>query len=145
MFKVSLRVNFYMIRKDQVFVADVMVTNLTRETMFSSVISWPIGAVAKLNAIVKICKYRGLHERHHFIPMAMEVHGALKRDMDCFIKECVRLFHDKWSRGQLSLSFCIQVFKQHVSITLQCVLTFVLKRKLRWQVMRVLNSHYYKI
>jgi hypothetical protein len=35
------------------------------------------------NAIVKICKYKGLHERHHFISMAMGVHVTLGHDMDC--------------------------------------------------------------
>jgi len=39
----------------------------------------------KLNAIANIRKYRGLHERHQFIPMAMEVHDTLGHDMDCFI------------------------------------------------------------
>jgi hypothetical protein len=46
----------------------------------------------KLNVIVKICKYRRLHEGHHFIPMAMEVHGASRHDMDRFIKECACVF-----------------------------------------------------
>jgi hypothetical protein len=41
------------------------------------------GASVKFNAIAKIHKYKGLHEGHHFILMAMEVHGALGRDMDC--------------------------------------------------------------
>jgi hypothetical protein len=49
----------------------------------------------KLNAIAKICKYRGFHEGQHFIPMAMEVHGTLMCDMDRFIKECVHLFHNR--------------------------------------------------
>jgi hypothetical protein len=34
-------------------------------------------------------------EGHHFIPMAMEVHGAPRCDMDRFIKECVHLFHNR--------------------------------------------------
>jgi hypothetical protein len=50
------------------------------------------------------------------------------RDMNCFIKECAHLFHDKGSRGHLSLSFCIQFFKQHVSITFQRVLAYVIER-----------------
>jgi hypothetical protein len=50
--------------------------------------------------------------------MAMEVHGAPGRDMDHFIREYGRLFHDRQLGGHLSLSFCIQFFKQHVSITL---------------------------
>jgi len=41
-----------------------------------------VGASVKFNAIVKIHKYKGLHEGHHNIPMAMEVHGALGHDMD---------------------------------------------------------------
>jgi hypothetical protein len=48
--------------------------------------------------------------------MAMEMNNALGRDMDRFINEYVRLFHDRWLGGHLSLSFCIQFFKQHVSI-----------------------------
>ncbi len=63
-----------MTRKDQVFVANVMVADLTWETMAMNVISQPKGAIAELSAIVKICKYRGLHDKHQFILMAMEVH-----------------------------------------------------------------------
>jgi hypothetical protein len=73
-------------------------------------------AIVELNVIIKIHKYKRLHEGHHFIPMAMEVHGTPKCNMDCFIKECACLFHDRRSRGHLSLSFCIQSFKQHVII-----------------------------
>jgi hypothetical protein len=57
----------------------------------------------------------------------MEVHNAHGRDMDCFIRECVHLFHNKQLRGYLSF-FCIQFFRQHVSIILQCVLGSVIKR-----------------
>ncbi len=53
----------------------------------------------ELNAIAKIHKYKGLHVGHHFIPMAMEVHGTLERDMDCFVRECACFFHDRRSRG----------------------------------------------
>jgi hypothetical protein len=60
-----------------------------------SVISQPTGVAMELSTIAKIRKYRRLHEGHHFILMAMEVHGALERDMDCFIKECVRIFHNR--------------------------------------------------
>ncbi len=45
----------------------------------------------ELSTIVKICKYKRFHEGHHSIPMAMEVHNTTKRNMDCFIKECVCL------------------------------------------------------
>jgi hypothetical protein len=51
------------------------------------VISRPIGAVAEFIVIVKICKYRRLHEGHHFVLMAMEAHDALGHDMDRFIRE----------------------------------------------------------
>ncbi len=63
--------------------------------MASSVISQPIDAIMDLSAIVKIHKYRGFHEGHHFIPMAMEVHGAPYCNMDRFIRECVCLFHSR--------------------------------------------------
>jgi hypothetical protein len=62
--------------------------------------------------------------------MAMEVHGTLEHDMDRFIKECACLFNDKQSGGHLSLALCIQFFRQHVSIALQHVLTFVIEMKI---------------
>jgi hypothetical protein len=82
-----------------------MVTNPMRETVVLSVTTQPIDAIAKLSAIAKIRKYRRLQEGHHFIPMAMEVHDTLGCDMDCFIKVCVRIFHNRQSKGHLSLSF----------------------------------------
>jgi hypothetical protein len=78
-----------MIHEDQVFVVNVVVIDSMWEMVSTSVISWQASVVVKLNAIVKIHKYRGLHEGCHFIPMAMEVHNTPKCDMDCFIKECV--------------------------------------------------------
>jgi hypothetical protein len=57
-----------------------------------NVINWLVGVATKLNDIAKIRKYKGFHKGHHFISMAMEVHGALGRDMDDFIKECAHLF-----------------------------------------------------
>jgi hypothetical protein len=62
--------------------------------------------------------------------MAMEVHGAPECDMDHFIRECARLFHDKRSGGQLSLLFCIQFLKQHAGIIHQDVLTSAIERKI---------------
>ncbi len=114
--KISLWVDFYMTCKDQIFVDDVVVINPMWEMVAFSVISWLVGVATKLNTIAKIHKYKRLHERHHFILMAMEVHGSPGRDMDHFIKECVGLFHNRWSRGHLSLSFCIQFFKWHGNI-----------------------------
>jgi len=96
----------------------------------SSVISRPTNVAVKFNAIVKINKYKELHERHHFILMAMEVHGAFKCDMDRFIKDCALFFHVKQSRGHLSLSFFIQFFKLHVNIVLQHVLISTIEKKI---------------
>jgi hypothetical protein len=100
------------------------------ETMALSVISWPISAIAKFYAIANIHKYRRLHEGHHFISMAMEVHNTSGRDMDHFIREYAHFFHDRWLKGHLSLSFCIQFFKQRVNIALQHVLIFIINRKI---------------
>jgi hypothetical protein len=93
--RISLQFNLYMTRGNQVFVVDVVDINLTLETMVSSVIIQSASAIAKFSAIAKIRKYRGLHEGHHFILMAMEVHNALRHDMDHFIRECAHLFHDR--------------------------------------------------
>jgi len=100
-----------MTHEDQVFVIDVVVMDSTQEMVAMSVINRLVGATAELIAIIKICKYRGIHEGHHVIPMAMEVHDTPKRDMDCFIKACVFLFHNRRLGGHLSLSFYIQFFK----------------------------------
>ncbi len=63
--------------------------------MALSVISRLVGVVVELNAIAKICKYKGFHEGHHFILMALEVHSAPGCDVDRFIKECACLFHNR--------------------------------------------------
>ncbi len=97
MSRVSLQANLYMNHEDQVLVVDVVVIDPTWKMVATNVINRPIGATLKLSVIVKICKYRGLHDGHHFIPIAMGVHGALERDMDHFIRECVCLFHDRQS------------------------------------------------
>jgi hypothetical protein len=86
----------------------VVIIDLMQETMASSIISRPSDVAMELNAIAEICKYKGLHERDHFIPMAMEVHNAPEHDMDHFIRECACLFHKKRLKGYLFLSFCIQ-------------------------------------
>jgi hypothetical protein len=39
-------------------------------------------------------------------------------------------FHDRQSGGHLSLSFYIQFFRQHVNISLQHVLAFVIEKKI---------------
>ncbi len=66
--------------------------DLTMNMVAMSVVSQPSSPVAKLSAIIKICKYKRFHEGHHLIPMAMEVHHAFGHDMDCFIKECAIFF-----------------------------------------------------
>jgi hypothetical protein len=68
---------------------------LTREMVATSVINQLTNTIVELNVIFKIYKYRRIHEGHHFIPMAIEVHGAPGSDMDHFITKCVRLFHDR--------------------------------------------------
>jgi hypothetical protein len=85
----------------------VVVIDLMHEMVALNVINQPTGAIAELSAIAKIHKYKRLHVGHYLIPMAMEVHVAPKRDMDCFIRECAHFFHDRQSRA---LSFCIQFF-----------------------------------
>jgi hypothetical protein len=60
-----------------------------------NVISQPAGAIMELSAIVKIHKYRELHERHHFFTLDMEVHDTLGCDMDHFITEYAHLFHNR--------------------------------------------------
>jgi hypothetical protein len=60
-----------------------------------NVINRIVGVIAKLNAITKIRKYRKHYEEHHFILMAMEVHGTFGHDMDHFIRECAHLFHNR--------------------------------------------------
>jgi hypothetical protein len=96
-----------MTREDQIFITNVVVINSPWKTLIINVINQPVSVNAKLKTIVKIRKYRWLCEGQHFISMVGEVHSAPRHDMDCFIKECAHLFHNKQSRGHLSLSFCI--------------------------------------
>jgi hypothetical protein len=48
-----------MTQEDEVFVVDVVVTDLRQKTMASSVINWPTSAIVELNAIVKIANIEG--------------------------------------------------------------------------------------
>jgi hypothetical protein len=48
-----------------------VVINPMQEMVALNVIIRPTHVAAKLNTIVKIRKYRGLHEGHHFIPMTI--------------------------------------------------------------------------
>jgi len=47
------------------------------EMMILSVINRLVDVVVKFNAIVKIRKYKELHEGHHFISMTMEMHMGM--------------------------------------------------------------------
>jgi hypothetical protein len=98
-----------------------MITDPTQEMMTSNVISRPTNVVAELKTIVEIRKYKRFHEGHHFISMAMKVHGTPKRDMDCFIRKYAHLFHNKQLKGHLSLSFYIN-FSSNVLVLLFNVL-----------------------
>jgi hypothetical protein len=62
--------------------------------------------------------------------MAIEEHDTPKHDMNHFIRECARLFHDRWLGDHLSLSFWIQIFKQRVNIALQCALASITKKNI---------------
>jgi len=84
-----------MTQEDQVFIADVVVIHPTQEMVALNVINQLTNIVAKLSAIIKIHKYKRLHEGHYFILMPMEVHNELKCDMDSFIRDCAYLFHDR--------------------------------------------------
>jgi hypothetical protein len=64
-----------MTQKNKIFIVNVMIIDLMWETMISNVIS-QTRVIVKLSAIIKIRKYRRFHERHHFILIAMKVHGA---------------------------------------------------------------------
>ncbi len=101
-----------------------------QEMMASSVINQLTSAVVEFSAIARIRKYRGLHEEHHFIPMAMEVHDTLGCDMDHFIRECACFFHNRQLRDHLFVSFCIQFLKQCVRIALLHALASAIKRKI---------------
>jgi len=91
--------NLYMTCEDHVFVANLVIIDLTREMVASNVISQTTSAVAKLSTIAKICKYKKFHEGHHFILMAMEVQGAPRHYMNHFFKECACLFHNRQFGG----------------------------------------------
>jgi hypothetical protein len=52
--------HYKLIRKDQVFVVDVVVTYPMRKTVALSVINQPIVAIAKLSTITKVSKYKRL-------------------------------------------------------------------------------------
>jgi hypothetical protein len=58
-----------------------------------------------LAPLLKSANIKRLHEGHHFISMAMEVHMTPECDMDRFIKECAHLFHDRQLGGDLSFYF----------------------------------------
>ncbi len=83
-----------------------------------------------LAPLLRSVSIKRFHEGYHFISMVMEVHGAPRCDMDRFIRECARLFHDRQSKSHLSLSFYIQLLRQCINIVLQHALAFVIKKKI---------------
>jgi hypothetical protein len=87
-------------------------------------------AATEFSVIAKICKYKKFHEAHHIILMAMEVHGALRHNMDCFIKECARFFK-KEDLKIIYSCFCVFNFSSSVLA--------IEKKKLCWQAMLVLD------
>jgi hypothetical protein len=111
MSRVSSWIDLYITQKDQIFIADEVIINSTQEMMSLNVINWLAGVAVEFNAIAKIRKYIGFHEKHHFIPMTMEVYDAPSHDMDRFIKECARFFNIKRLKDHLPLFFCIQFFR----------------------------------
>jgi hypothetical protein len=101
-----------MIRDDHVFIADVMVIDMMKKMVASNLISRPKNVAIEFKASVKIRKYKGLHEKYHFIPMAMEVNGTPRHDMDYFIMECAPLFHNRRLRDTyLILVFLHSIFQ----------------------------------
>jgi hypothetical protein len=66
--------------------------------------------------LLRFTSIKGFMRGIIFISMAIEVHDTPKRDMGRFIKKCVHRFQDRWLGDHLSLSFCIQFFKQCVNI-----------------------------
>ncbi len=98
--------------------------------MVLSVIIRLAGVVTNFNTIAKIRKYKKFHEEHHFIPMAMEVHNALERDMDHFIRECAHFFMIDDQHVIYPYLFAFKFSRQHVSTALQDVLTFVIEKKI---------------
>jgi hypothetical protein len=48
-----------------------------------------------LTPLLRSANIGGLHKGHHFIPMAIEVHGEPEHDMDHFIWEYAHLFHNR--------------------------------------------------
>ncbi len=108
----------------------MVIIDLMREVTTLNVINRSTSVIVELSVIVKIHKYRRLHEGHHFILITMEVHNTFEHDMDHFIKECAYVFHDRRSRGHLSLFFCNQFFKQCVNIAFQHALAFAINKKI---------------
>ncbi len=114
------------------FVVNMVVIDLMWKMVATNVINWLIGVIAKFNAIVKICKYRKFHERHHFIPMAMEMHDTPECDKDHFIKECVHLSHDRWSRSHLSFFFAFSFSSRMLVLFFNMIWPLLYKERLLW-------------
>ncbi|KAG6542682.1 hypothetical protein Mapa_015917 [Marchantia paleacea] len=112
-----VRADLYLVREDQVTVADVVVTDPTRDTVSEGVITHPPGWAAS-GAAVKVSKYRGMQRGHLFVPLALELYGAMDTDFDMFVRECARAYHTRRHVVSLSLAYLIAYFRQRVSIAL---------------------------
>jgi hypothetical protein len=60
-----------MIHEDQIFVVNVVVTNLTQKMVAMSVINRLTSVVVGLTTIANIRKYKRFNEGHHFMPMVI--------------------------------------------------------------------------
>ncbi|KAG6551070.1 hypothetical protein Mapa_007305 [Marchantia paleacea] len=105
--------------EDQVTVADVVVTDPTRDTVSEGVITHLPGWATSGAAAAKVSKYRGMQRGHLFVPLALELYGAMDTDFDMFVRECARAYHTRRHGVSLSLASCIAYFRQRVSIALR--------------------------
>jgi hypothetical protein len=62
--------------------------------------------------------------------MAMEVHNALERDVDHFIRECAHFFMIDDQHVIYPCFFAFKFSRQRVSIALQHALTFAIEKKI---------------
>ncbi|KAG6549930.1 hypothetical protein Mapa_008441 [Marchantia paleacea] len=66
---------------------------------------------------------------HLFVPLALELYGAMDTDFDMFVRECARGYHTRLHGVSLSLAYCSAYFSQHISIALQRALVDALHRR----------------
>jgi hypothetical protein len=111
MSRISLWTNFYITWEDHVFIANAVVTNLTRKKLVSNVINQPTGAIIEFNAIIKIqikCFMKGTTLFRW--PWKCMPHLGVIRIVSS--KNVPIFFHNRRLGDHLSLSFGIQLFRQ---------------------------------